>query len=571
MKNNKLLNAIIIKKLADQDKLLTMRLSDIEKQVDDLVFDSFQDLEAGNKLQELLDSLAIENGQKLGLTIKDLASEFNSVMSDITGKAKAELIKSYEESIKAIPKPKDGEDGKDYIITQRDFKKIAKLVDVKVPELKEKSPEELRDMMESLKGDNRLDFKAIRGLDEKIKSLGSVEGKGNQTIGRRLTRLSQLKDVSVDGVADGQALIYNKSQEQWIPGAGGGGTITGTDTHVLFFDGDDNPTGEADLTWDKTNNRLKVHDAYLMGVAGDFDGWLAYTNKNTASYPDYTTVMGMNALFSGPTGKGNTAFGNAALATASSGAHNSAFGYGAGGSTSLTGSYNVFIGRNADVDASGPAVSSSIAIGANSEIDSDNLLVIGADNANGEITDMKLGVNTTQTNGMLRYQQGIGMTCASDGLTNNRIRIEGATDYDLVSTATDTFQIKQGSTVKQQINSNGSIDLKDDVSIEGNVEVQGHSYADEEVTASASLDWTEGNHQYLLVKGTTTLTFTDPDGPTTMTLRTVVDPAGGTLTLPTIKWSGGAPTPSTTVGAEDLYSLYFDGTDYIGGYLLDVQ
>ena len=41
---------------------------------------------------------------------------------------------------------------------------------------------------------------------------------------------------------------------------GGGGTssITGTDTHVVFFDGDDTPAGDAGMVYDKTNNNLTL-------------------------------------------------------------------------------------------------------------------------------------------------------------------------------------------------------------------------------------------------------------------------------------------------------------------------
>lgn len=42
-------------------------------------------------------------------------------------------------------------------------------------------------------------------------------------------------------------------------------TITGADTQVLFFDGANNPAGDADFTWDKTNNLLTVTAAYRAG------------------------------------------------------------------------------------------------------------------------------------------------------------------------------------------------------------------------------------------------------------------------------------------------------------------
>ena len=39
---------------------------------------------------------------------------------------------------------------------------------------------------------------------------------------------------------------------------GGGSDITGLDTQVLYFDGDDNPTGDHNHTWNKTNGSLRI-------------------------------------------------------------------------------------------------------------------------------------------------------------------------------------------------------------------------------------------------------------------------------------------------------------------------
>jgi hypothetical protein len=44
-----------------------------------------------------------------------------------------------------------------------------------------------------------------------------------------------------------------------------GGTITGTDKQVLFFDGTDNPAGEAGFEYDKTTNKLTVEAINLSG------------------------------------------------------------------------------------------------------------------------------------------------------------------------------------------------------------------------------------------------------------------------------------------------------------------
>lgn len=58
----------------------------------------------------------------------------------------------------------------------------------------------------------------------------------------------------------------------------------------------------------------------------------------------------------------------------------------------------------------------------------------------------------------------------------------------------------------------------------------------------------------------------NPVNGTTYKLRIVQGGAGSfTVTWPTIKWAGGvAPTLSTAVGAEDIITLYYNGTSYYG-------
>ena len=53
------------------------------------------------------------------------------------------------------------------------------------------------------------------------------EGGGGTTPGA--TRLSQLNDVSVNGVEDGQVLEYNAEQKRWVPGVGGDSSLVDPD------------------------------------------------------------------------------------------------------------------------------------------------------------------------------------------------------------------------------------------------------------------------------------------------------------------------------------------------------
>jgi hypothetical protein len=93
-------------------------------------------------------------------------------------------------------------------------------------------------------------------------------------------------------------------------------------------------------------------------------------------------------------------------------------------------------------------------------------------------------------------------------------------------------------------------------------------------TQAQTINWPSGNH-VLLTKNfllDTTLEFTDPLGPTRLTL-TIIHNGPGSVTFPnTIKWASGAvPTPSITQGSHDIFRFYFDGTTYYGTGAIDLQ
>lgn len=66
-----------------------------------------------------------------------------------------------------------------------------------------------------------------------------------------------------------------------LANAAGGGTITGTDTHVTFFDGANNPAGDAGFTYNKTTD--------VATVAGAFRG-----PAGSASAPTFSFTTGTN-------------------------------------------------------------------------------------------------------------------------------------------------------------------------------------------------------------------------------------------------------------------------------------
>ena len=111
-----------------------------------------------------------------------------------------------------------------------------------------------------------------------------------------------------------------------------------------------------------------------------------------------------------------------------------------------------------------------------------------------------------------------------------------------------------------------------------NIEVEGHAYSQEIDNGNSStadtIDWTAGNFQKSTLTDDCTYTFTAPTGTTTLILKLIQDGTGSRVaTFPaSVKWSGGtAPTLTTTANAIDIISFYYDGTNYYGGSILDLQ
>lgn len=100
------------------------------------------------------------------------------------------------------------------------------------------------------------------------------EANTSSNVGSGAGQLAKAKsgvDLPFKTIAAGAGItVTNNTNDVTI--AATGTSITGTDTHVLFFDGANNPAGESDFTWDKTNNRLKVTGAIRVGTTTNTDG-----------------------------------------------------------------------------------------------------------------------------------------------------------------------------------------------------------------------------------------------------------------------------------------------------------
>lgn len=87
---------------------------------------------------------------------------------------------------------------------------------------------------------------------------------------------------------------------------------------------------------------------------------------------------------------------------------------------------------------------------------------------------------------------------------------------------------------------------------------------------SYTFNWTLGNKQYRNLNANATFTFTTPGSPCNLVLKIYNNGAARTITWPaSVKWPDSTvPSPSAS-GKYDIYSFYFDGTNYWGGASLN--
>lgn len=186
---------------------------------------------------------------------ENIDEKISSLVTSITGVSKiaSQALTIASETAKKEGKagfsPKKGvdyKDGDNYILTENDRAQIALKIKVpivektiiekrtekikEVPVVRETiketikndlAPQELRNLLELLSGDERLDAESIRNLPELIRRLNPPVGPMLHT-----PSISNLPDVSIVGIAIGQSIIWDGIK--FIPGNGSGGVASWT-------------------------------------------------------------------------------------------------------------------------------------------------------------------------------------------------------------------------------------------------------------------------------------------------------------------------------------------------------
>lgn len=224
-KDQKLQRILELAKIADaltatQAKEYVQLLVNLtQKQKEALVkeFQSFADTVSQETFQRIKEGLGVisEKHADALLEVRQLSNKQKK-----EHEARIVELQTLLDEIKSI-EVRDGKDADEEVIVEKVLSQI------KLPEIKEvvlDNAEQLRDKLETLEGEDRLDAKAIKNLPESVNTI--MAGAGGRL-------LSQMNDVDTTGLSNDKVLKWDATRSIWVTGTatGGGGTwgsITGT-------------------------------------------------------------------------------------------------------------------------------------------------------------------------------------------------------------------------------------------------------------------------------------------------------------------------------------------------------
>jgi len=188
---------------------------------------------------ERVNLLALRLKENNEQDIEKAKLEMTGLIEDYLAKVETatnQKMREVDEKVKELKNGIDGKDADEQAIADRVLREVQSPIIEKIEKNLPKLGEPIRDALELLDGDQRLDKSAIRGLDELLEK---HNGQNIPYVGG-IRYLSQLVDILIGSdLADGHAIVWDAANNRWK-----NGEVSGTST--INFADSETPTGDVD-------------------------------------------------------------------------------------------------------------------------------------------------------------------------------------------------------------------------------------------------------------------------------------------------------------------------------------
>ena len=188
---------------------------------------------------ERVNLLALRLKENNEQDIEKVKLEMTGLIEDYLAKVETatnQKMREVDIKVKELKNGIDGKDADEQAIADKVLREVQSPIIEKIEKNLPKLGEPIRDALELLAGDQRLDKSAIRGLDELLEK---HNGQNIPYVGG-IRYLSQLVDILIGSdLADGHAIVWDATNKRWK-----NGEVSGTST--INFADSETPTGDVD-------------------------------------------------------------------------------------------------------------------------------------------------------------------------------------------------------------------------------------------------------------------------------------------------------------------------------------
>jgi len=242
---------------------------------------------------ERVNLLALRLKENNEQDIEKAKLEMTGLIEDYLAKVETatnQKMREVDIKVKELKNGIDGKDADEQAIADKVLREVQSPIIEKIEKNLPKLGEPIRDALELLAGDQRLDKSAIRGLDELLEEIGKRKNQNIPYVGG-IRYLSQLVDILIGSdLADGHAIVWDATNKRWK-----NGEVSGTST--INFADSETPTGDVDgantdfvLAHTPETGSLKVYlNGMRMSLTEDYT--LATATITFLTAPDSGSII----------------------------------------------------------------------------------------------------------------------------------------------------------------------------------------------------------------------------------------------------------------------------------------